>query len=110
MTSRDVHMRKTALGDSWDDYKEGKLTALEVERLWRELDTPEFREEMRVREEAFETQLVEIEELIIMASNTFDEMCDQAEEAQAKAKKKLDATKSARDAYEDCLQIDQKPK
>ena len=105
VTSRDVHMRKTALGDSWDDYKEGKLTALEVERLWRELDTPEFREEMRVREEAFETQLVEIEECIAVASDTFDEMFDQAADAQAKAKEKRDAAKAARDAYEGCVDL-----
>ena len=104
VTSRDVHLRKMALGEAWDDYKAGKLTALEVEGMWRELDTPEFREEMREREKAFEVQLAKIDERISVATNTLDDLCDQAEEAEVKASDGVASAESAKTAYEDCVQ------
>ena len=104
VTSRDVHLRKMALGEAWDDYKAGKLTALEVEGMWRELDTPEFREEMREREKAFEVQLAEIDKRISVARNTLDDLCDQAEEAEVKASDGVASAESAKTVYEDCVQ------
>lgn len=103
VTSRDVHMRKMALGEIWSDYKAGKLSATEVEAKWREMDTPEFREEMRETDDAFKELLEDIDADLEEAREAFDEVCDRAEEAQAKADAACETAGAAKKAYEDCI-------
>lgn len=103
ITSRDVHMRKVALGEVWADYKAGKLTASEVESRWREMDTPEFREEIRETDEAFKELLEEIDGDIADATERMEEACDHAEKAQADADEACRAAAEARRSYEECV-------
>jgi hypothetical protein len=103
ITSRDLHMRRLALGEVWDDHKAGKLTAQEVEAKWREMDTPEFREDMRMLDEEFKDHLEEIEADLAEARRTADETCDRASRAQATADEACAAADAARKAYEECI-------
>ncbi len=111
ITSRDLHMKKMALGEVWDDYQAGKLTAQQVEAKWREMDTPEFREEMRETDEAFKELVADIDADIAEAEEAAEEACEKATEAQQKAdeaQRKADeacaAAEKAKKAYEDCIQ------
>ena len=102
ITSRDIHMRKVALGDVWDDYRAGKLSASEVEEQWRQMDTPEFREDMRQTEKAFEEVLQEIEADLAGARQEVTKACERAEEAREIADEKCSEAAKARAAYEEC--------
>ena len=61
ITARDVHMRKMALGEIWEDYKAGRLSATQVEAKWQEMDSAEFRDEIRENDEAFKDLLDDID-------------------------------------------------
>ena len=103
ITSRDVHMRKMALGEIWWDYKAGRLSATQVEAKWQEMDTPEFRDEMRENDEAFKELLDDIDADIEVAEQARDEACDKATEAQEKADEACAAATTAKKAYEECV-------
>ena len=103
ITSRDLHMKKMALGEVWSDYKAGKLTAQEVEAKWKEMDTPEFREEMRETDEAFKELLEEIDAAMAEAEEAAKEACEKAAETQKDADEACDAAEKAKKAYEDCI-------
>ena len=103
VTSRDVHMRKTALGEIWGDYKAGRLSAAQVEAKWKEMDTPEFRDEMRESDEAFKDLLEDIDADIDAAEQARDGACDKAADAQQKADGACATAKAAKKAYEDCV-------
>lgn len=103
ITSRDIHMRKMALGEVWSDYKAGKLTATEVEAKWREMDTPEFREELRDTDEAFDQLLEEIDSEIADTERRLEEKCKVAAQAQKAAEKACAASAEAKAAYERCV-------
>lgn len=103
ITSRDVHMRKMALGEIWDDYKAGELTAGQVEAKWQEMDTPDFRKEMSDNDKAFKNQLAEIDARINDAKRDFDEACDRAEQAQLDADTACAKADAAKRAYEGCV-------
>ena len=103
ITSRDLLMKRMALGEVWDDYKAGKLTAQEVEAKWREADTPEFREDMRETDEAAREELDRIDEEIEQATKDSEEACEEAAKAQEKADEACAAAEAARKAYEDCV-------
>jgi hypothetical protein len=103
VTSRDLHMKRMALGEIWSDYKAGKLSAQEVEAKWQEMDTPEFREEMRETDEAFKDLLEDIDADIAEAEEAAEEACDAAKEAQKAADEACAAAEAARKAYEECI-------
>jgi hypothetical protein len=103
MTSWDIHMRKVALGEVWNDYRAGKLSAVEVEAQWREMDTPEFREEIRQNHRAYEELLGEIEASLEEAQQGAEQACRRAIEAQTSAEEKCAAAASAKAAYEECM-------
>ncbi|MGB7859122.1 MAG: hypothetical protein WBM90_01345, partial [Acidimicrobiia bacterium] len=103
ITSRDVHMRKMALGDIWDDYKAGKLSALEIEAKWREIDTPEFREELRDTDTAAKELVAEIDADIETTRQRADEACERAINSRQKADDACARSDEARKAYEDCV-------
>lgn len=103
ITSRDIHMRRVALGDVWADYRAGKLSAGEVETKWREMDTPQFRAELRDTDAAFKDLLDTIDEDIADAERKLDETCVEAERASAAADGACEAAEKARLAYEECV-------
>ena len=103
ITSRDIHMRRVALGDVWDQYRAGKLSASEVEARWREMDTPEFRRELRDTDAAFKDVLDAIDADIAKAEEQLDEACVTAERAAASAEKACQGAEEARRAYEECV-------
>jgi hypothetical protein len=103
ITSRDLHLKKMALGEVWDDYKAGKLTAQEVEAKWQEMDTPKFREEMRETDEAFKELIEEIDAEIPKAEEAAKEACENAAKAQKNADEACDAAEKAKEAYEECV-------
>ena len=104
ITSRDVHMRKMALGEVWSDYKAGRLSATEAEAKWREMDTPEFREELRESDETFKEMLEEIDSDLTSAEARADKACREAEEAQKVADEACAAARAARRKYEECIE------
>ncbi len=103
ITSRDIHMRRVALGDVWAEYRAGKLSAGEVEARWREVDTTEFREELRDTDAAFRDLLDSIEADIAKAERRLDEACVGAEHASEQADQACDAAEQARLEYERCV-------
>jgi hypothetical protein len=103
ITSWDIHMRKVALGDVWDDYRAGKLSAAEVERRWRRMDTPEFREEMRQTDRAFQELLEQVEADLANAREELDDACQRAIDVQEAANEKCMAAAEAKSAYEKCV-------
>lgn len=103
VTSRDLHMRRMALGELWGDYKAGKVSAQEVEAQWKEMDTPEFREEMRETDEAAKELLGDIDADIEAAQEAAEEACDKASEAQEEADEACDTAQAAKKAYEECI-------
>ncbi len=103
MTSLDVHMRKMALGDMWDDYKARKLTAREVEARWQQLDTREFRNEMKQMDGTYKALLEEIDSNLEKINKQFDDLCDKAAEAREKADKACASAEAANTAYEECV-------
>lgn len=103
ITSRDIHMRKVALGEVWDDYRAGKLSAAQVEAQWQHMDTPEFREEMRRTDQAFEDLLSQIEADLADAQREVGEACQRAIDAQEAADGKCGAAAEARAAYDECV-------
>ena len=103
ITARDVHMRKMALGEIWEDYKAGRLSATQVEAKWQEMDSAEFRDEMRENDEAFKDLLDDIDADIEAAEQARDEACDKAAEAQEKADEACAAAEAAKKAYEECV-------
>lgn len=103
ITSRDIHMRRVALGDVWADYRAGKLSAGEVEARWREMDTPEFREELRDTDAVFRDLLGTIDADIAEAERLLDETCVDAERASERADEACAAAERARLAYERCV-------
>ncbi|MFV1963439.1 MAG: hypothetical protein ACC658_16630, partial [Acidimicrobiia bacterium] len=103
LTARDVHMRKVALGETWEEYKAGRLSATHVEAMWQEMDTPEFRDEMRKKHEAFKGLLDDIEARTEVAGQARDEACDKAAEAREKVGEACAAAEAAKKAYEECV-------
>ena len=103
ITSRDLHMKKMALGEVWSDYKSGKLSAQQVEAKWRDMDTPEFREETRETDEAFKDLVADIDADITDAEQAAEEACDAAADAQKEADNACEAADAARKAYEECV-------
>lgn len=103
ITSRDLHMKEMALGDVWDQYQAGDLTAQEVEAKWREADTPEFREEMREKDAEATKDLAEVRDLLEKAKEAEKAACDAAEKAQVAADEACSAADAARRRYEECI-------
>ncbi len=103
ITSRDIHMRRVALGDVWADYRAGRISASEVEARWREIDTPEFREELRATDEAFSELLGSIDTDIANAERQLDESCIRAEQASKAAEEACETAEQARLEYERCV-------
>ena len=103
VTSRDLHLRRQALGDVWSDYKAGKLTAQEVEAKWRDMDTPEFREDQRQKDAAAKEELQDLEGELQMARDAMKKACDKVGPAEQAAKEACAAADAARKAYEDCV-------
>lgn len=103
ITSRDIHMRKVALGEVWADYKAGKLTATEVEARWREIDSPGFRKEMRETDKAYKELLEEIDADIAQARDELDKACIRATDARETADEACAAAEEAHAAYEECV-------
>ncbi len=103
ITSRDVHMRKLALGDVWDDYKAGKMTAQEVEAQWQQMDTREFRNKMKQMESDYKTLLREIDSEREPTKEAFDSLCEKAAKAQEKADNARSEAEEERVAYEKCV-------
>ena len=104
MTSLDVHVRKIALGEAWDDYKAGKLTAGEIESRWKAIDTPQLRDEMEARDQHFRARLEEIDSGIADLKIVFDETFASAQELQAKAEESLTRVTEAQRKHEECTQ------
>lgn len=103
ITSRDIHMRKVALGEVWADYKAGKLTATEVEAKWREIDSPGFRKEMRETDKAYRELVESIDADIAQAREELDEACRRATDARETADEACAAAREAQQAYEECV-------
>jgi hypothetical protein len=102
ITARDVHMRKMALGEAWDDYKDGELSATQIEAKWREMDTPQFREEMVATEHAFKDLLEETDDKITIARELLGEACNMSAQAQRNADEACADAAIAKDALDDC--------
>lgn len=103
ITSRDLHMRRMALGDVWSDYQAGKLTAQEVEAKWQQMDTPGFREELRETDQEYKEELAEIDADLSKAREKLEETCAAATKAQAKADEACAEADAARKRYEECI-------
>lgn len=103
ITSRDIHMRRVALGDVWADYRAGRLSAGEVEARWRDMDTPEFRQDLRDTDSVFKELLEAIDADIANAEGRLDDTCVEAERASERADQACDAAEQARLAYERCV-------
>lgn len=103
ITSRDIHMRKVALGDTWARYRAGELTAGQVEAEWRLMDTPEFRQEMRETHEVFTNLLEEIEDDLSRTRGSLDEACREAQVARERADENCAAATAAKGDYEECV-------
>lgn len=103
ITQRDLHMKRMALAEIWDDYQEGTKTAQEVEDAWKEADTPEFRERMRQKDAAAKAKLAGIEEKLTEARTKAKEACDAADAAQRKADEACQKAAVAKAAYDTCM-------
>jgi hypothetical protein len=103
ITSRDLHMRKMALGELWDDYQAGNVSAEQVEGVWRRAETPEFREEMRQRDAKAKADLKRLDDEIPKAETHEKEACEQADAAQKAANDACAAADAARRRYEECV-------
>lgn len=103
ITSRDIHMRKVALGAVWADYKAGNLKATEVEAKWREIDSPAFRQEMRETAKAYKELLEGIDADLAEAREELDKTCRGAIDARESADEACAAAEEARRAYAECI-------
>lgn len=103
ITARDVHMRKMALGEVWDDYKDGKLSATQIEAKWREMDTPQFREEMVETNHAVKDLLERIDDKIAITREFLDDACNMSAQAQRNADEACAKAAMAKHALEDCM-------
>ncbi len=103
ITQRDLHMRRMALGQVWDDYRAGKISAQEVEAKWREADTPRFREEMREKDVEARGDLAQLDAVIGKAKAKKDEACGAVAKAEAAADAACTKAGAARQAYEKCV-------
>ena len=103
VTSRDLHMRKMALGELWDDYQAGLVPAEKVEEIWRKAETPEFREQMRRRDAKAKAELKQLNDEIPKAEAHEKEACAKAKAAQQAANDACAAAEAARRRYEECV-------
>ena len=103
VTSRDLHVKKMALGQVWSDYQAGKLTANEVEAKWKEADTPEFREDMRDRDADANAELERIDRELEQAKQAEDEARAAATRAEKEADTACAEADAARRRYEECV-------
>jgi hypothetical protein len=103
VTSRDLHMRKMALGELWDDYQAGLVPAEKVEEIWRKAETPEFREQMRRRDANAKAELKQLNDEIPQAEAHEKEACAKAKAAQQAANDACAAAEAARRRYEECV-------
>ncbi|MEX2655282.1 MAG: hypothetical protein WD532_09680 [Acidimicrobiia bacterium] len=103
VTSRDLHMKKLALGQVWADYQAGEITAQEVEAKWREADTPEFREDMRERDAEAKAELERLDGELEKASRAEKEACDASDKAKKEADAACAEADAARRRYEECV-------
>lgn len=103
VTSRDLHMKKLALGQVWSDYQAGKLTAQEVEAKWKEADTSEFREDMRDRDADAKAELERLDQELDKAKQAEKEACDASSRAEKEADSACAAADAARRRYEECV-------
>ncbi|NIA25799.1 MAG: hypothetical protein GWP04_09565 [Gammaproteobacteria bacterium] len=103
VTSRDLHLRKMALGELWDDYKAGNVSAQQVEEAWKKAATPEFRDEMRDRDAEARAELERLDAEIAEAEAEANEACDAATQAQEAADAACEAADAARLRYEECV-------
>ena len=103
ITQRDLHLRRMALGAIWDDYKDGRKSAQEVEEAWKEADTPEFREDMRTKDAAAEAELAGIETKLTDAQAKAREACEAADAAKTAAERACEKAAAAKAAYDACM-------
>jgi len=103
VTSRDLHMRKMALGELWDDYQAGLVPAEKVEEIWRKAETPEFREQMRHRDANAKAELKQLDDEIAKAEAQEKDACAKHEAAQKAADEACAAADAARRSYEECV-------
>lgn len=103
ITQRDLHLRREALGDVWDAYKDGELSAEQVEDAWKRADTPEFREQMRERDARATAELSDIDNKLGDAKTKSKELCDKADTAKKAADEACAKAAAAKQAYFDCM-------
>lgn len=103
ITSRDLHMKEMALGDLWDRYQAGDVSAQEVEAEWRRADTPEFRRQMQEKDAEAAADLGRVRELLEKATKAEKEACDAAQKAADEADEACAAADAARRRYEACI-------
>jgi hypothetical protein len=103
ITQRDLHMRRMALGELWDRYQSGELSAEEVEDAWRNADTAEFREDMRAKDVAAKAKLERLDAQLSEAEAAAAEACAEATSAEAEAASACAAAAAAKAAYDACM-------
>ncbi len=103
ITSRDLHMRRMAMGELWADYQAGRVSAEQVQEVWRKADTPAFREEMRDRDVDAGAELERIDGELARARQAETAASDAAEAAAHSAREACAAAEAARRAYEECV-------
>ena len=103
ITQRDLHLRREALGDVWEQYQSGEMTAEQVEEVWKRADTPEFREDMRAKDAAARARLEQLEARVAEAREAALKACAEAESAEAEAKAACERAASAKAAYDACM-------
>ena len=103
ITSWDIHMRKVALGDDWTNYRDGGLTAQEIEAKWQLLDTDDFRNEMNQMHKQYRDLLAEVDRQLEEADELLDDLSDKATDAQRRADDTCFEAEAARLAHYTCV-------
>lgn len=103
ISGRDRHLRRVALGELWAKYEADRVDKATVDARWDEIDTPAFRDEMKETDQAFIDLIEQIDSNIVVANHAYEEMCQKAKDARARADGTSAIVEQARSAYEACV-------
>ncbi len=103
ITQRDLHLRREALGEVWEQYQAGEMDVEQVEEAWKRADTPAFREETRAKDAAARARLEQLDARVAEAREAALKACAEAESTEAEASAACERAAAAKAAYDACM-------
>ncbi len=99
----DLHALRVGLGRLWDDFRRGEVGPGQIREAWRQVDGPEYREELSAETDRQIENKQKLQHLLSTSLSAEEERRERSEEAKVALFDAQSAADMAYEAYRECL-------